>query len=201
MQTMFEARTRLGITQTQLSELTAINQAIISQIENGVRRPTPNQRVLISRALGPVTFNPKEDLAMNQNQRNVPAMPVLKYKDGKPDFSALESNYEQGTKEQLVDLINSEFAIDRSGGETIEIVQLSGSHAIVQLNLRGGTKLFKVNYSVEDDQVTLDEKPKQVEVSYSYHPVKNSKRRAVPPMPVAHYKDGKPVFDSDSDSD
>ena len=85
VQTMIEARRRLALSQTDLSALTGINQAIISQLERGLRSPTPSQRQRLHAALGKIEFFEQEDIRM----ANVPDMPEPKWKDGRPDFSDL----------------------------------------------------------------------------------------------------------------
>jgi transcriptional regulator with XRE-family HTH domain len=95
--TLRAARQRLGLTQMDLSTLTGVNQAIVSQIERGLRSPTSSQRQRLHGALGRIEFFEQEDIRM----ANVPDMPEAKWKDGKPDFAHLcEGNEEVLKKKQ-----------------------------------------------------------------------------------------------------
>jgi transcriptional regulator with XRE-family HTH domain len=161
--TMLAARRALALTQIDLSKLTGINQALLSQIESGRRAPMPYQRQLIFNVLGPIIFinDKKGDLSMKQ-KTNVPDMPEPKWKDGKPDFSELETNEEQNdlypglpTFEMRAKLQD---ALRNHGFEDCIVVDVYGD--VLSYVDRVGN-LYEIGFTMTGDTVQLKGGPAQ----------------------------------------
>lgn len=54
IETIIKAREEMGITQEQLSELTGIDQAVISKLETGKRKPTLKMLQRLAHGLGKI---------------------------------------------------------------------------------------------------------------------------------------------------
>src|SRR5512136_1087262 len=105
MLTIGQMRRRLGLSQTELSMLSGINQRLISEIESCKRAPTVSQRMALTRALGPVEF-----LEKGESNMSAPNVPTMHWKDGKPDFAHLEANQAQGSiREQLQTMLTDDY--------------------------------------------------------------------------------------------
>ena len=80
-------RSRLRLKLTEVSALTGINIALLSQIERGLRAPTPRQRASLAKLFG----SNVEFLEGGNGIMNVPKMPRMRWNaDGTPNFKHLD---------------------------------------------------------------------------------------------------------------
>ena len=86
-ESLAQARARLKMSQSELSQMLNINQAFISQIESGRRQPTPIEQHRLKIALGENIIFPMEEITMT-----TPQMPQARWNaDGSPNFKALDT--------------------------------------------------------------------------------------------------------------
>ena len=89
MRDLFSARHGLKLKLTDVSSMTGINISILSQIERGLRVPTPRQRALFANLFG----SEVEFLAGGNRNMSVPTMPEMKWNDdGTPNFKHLDDD-------------------------------------------------------------------------------------------------------------
>jgi transcriptional regulator with XRE-family HTH domain len=131
---------------TDVSALTGINIALLSQIERGLRVPTPRQRALLANLFGP---NVKFSEGGYENM-SVPEMPEIKWKkDGTPDFTHLDRD--DGTvKDQLETLIVED------NGDGASLKHLTTEHCYFEvLDEDAGRTIYRQSYLVTNGKASL----------------------------------------------
>ena len=177
------ARQVAGLTQVELSAVTGIHQAILSQLETGARSPSPTQRQRLTQALGAITFI-EEDLKMSQN---VPTVLEARWdKNGRPDFSQLEREADQGSiKDQLEILISEDHShlLNEAAGDFTQIKALYPDTVLYEVRSEGQSEIFRRSYIVENGEAALEDDGERVPMEqFAILSRRRIARHGVPPM-------------------
>ena len=185
------ARQVAGLTQMELSAVTGIHQAILSQLETGARSPSPAQRQRLTRALGAITFI-EEGLKMSQN---VPTVLEARWdENGRPDFSQLEREADQASiKDQLEILISEDHShlLNEAEGDFTQIKALYPDIVLYEVRSEGQSEIFGRSYVIENGEASLEDDGERVPMEQfkilSRRRVPS--RAGVPPMPTTDEED------------
>jgi transcriptional regulator with XRE-family HTH domain len=184
MRSMLEARLALKISQIELSKMLGINQALLSLIESGKRLPTPNQRLKLTRALGEIEFHLRGETMLT----NVPNILTPKWKaDGKPDFTALESDKFGSIQEQLSLLLRDDYnhIVNAQDGDFVQLHRVDPNTVIYELNTDGKSEFFKRSYGIVDGQAMLEEDGERISPEqFSLVSRRRVPQSGVPAMPT-----------------
>lgn len=83
-----------GFTLEDVQKITGIHYSVLSLLEHGKRRPTRDHQIRLYRLLG-------NDLELdNTTFAGVPEMPAPVWKNGKPDYSDLDTHADQENEEE-----------------------------------------------------------------------------------------------------
>ena len=159
---MREARQRLKMRLSDLQNLTGIPVPVLSMIETGRQKPSARSRSLITAAIGKVEF-----LQGGFNKMTAPQMPQMVWnRDGKPDFSHLESNEaNQGSvRDQLETLIAEDYdhILDTEEGDFTEVKVVHPESMIYEVHTDGQSEIFRQSYSVENGKAVLGDDASRV---------------------------------------
>jgi transcriptional regulator with XRE-family HTH domain len=177
------ARQKLRLRLTDVSALTGINIALLSQIERGLRAPTPRQRALLANLFG--THN--EFVSGGNRTMNAPQMPEMRWNDdGTPDFSHLDGEAGHGSmREQLQALVLNPLYLDVEGGDSLAVREIYPDSFVYEVAKDGSTTVYRRGYTLEDGQTALDGDAEPVSPEqYSVLSRRRLPRQGVPPMPT-----------------
>jgi len=173
------ARHTLKLKLTDVSALTGINIALLSQIERGLRAPTPRQRALLVNLFG------KHIQFMEGGNRimSVPKMPQIKWNpNGTPDFSHLDGD-DGSVRDQLETLIVEE------NGEGASLKQVTTDHCYFELQDEdGGTVVYRQGYLVTNGEASLHRDAVEAGEEFETLSHRRIPKMGVPPMPTQDSK-------------
>jgi transcriptional regulator with XRE-family HTH domain len=163
--------------------MTGINISILSQIERGLRVPTPRQRALFANLFG----SEVEFLAGGNRNMSVPTMPEMKWNDdGTPNFGHLEATQEERPiLAQLQTLVSDDYSysVDTESGDFTKVRELYPDTVVYEVHQHGESTLYRRGYVVEDGRARLGDDVEHVPVEeFAILSRRRIARHGVPPM-------------------
>jgi len=159
--------------------MTGINISILSQVERGLRAPTPRQRGLLVNLFGKHI----EFLLGGKRIMSVPRMPQIKWNpNGTPDFSHLDGD-DGSVRDQLETLIVEENA------EGASLKQVTTDHCYFELQDEdGGTVVYRQGYLVTNGEASLHGDAVEAGEEFETLSRRRIPKAGVPETPTGHYK-------------